>query len=495
MIISKCSRTGDIIEPLLLPQWFVDTPTLAKPILESIKSNELKIYPNIYKNECIRWLEKPQPWCISRQIIWGHKIPAYNISDKNNKEIGWAICKKEDLNKTCLEKYNLKENEYNAIQDKDVLDTWFSSCLLPLSTQNWPDNLNKNSYPLSLMETGSDILFFWVLRQTMLCKKLSNELPFKTIYLHPIVRDASGKKMSKSLGNVIDPLDVIYGTSKDKMINKLKESNLPIKELNRSMKMTEIKFPKGIEACGTDALRFSLLTFLKQNRSINMNMNNVYSIKRFCNKIWNAVKYLEIHNINAVNDLTINKVNDSIPLPLHSLWILSKLSSLISSIIENMNNYKFSRVINDLTNFFLHDFCDVYLEFSKVDFNSIYSSTTSQILGYVIHQYFLLLHPFMPYLTQYLYDNVLLKENKYKPLDNLTYPNPNNCNYYNQDIENEFSKILDIIHHIRSFQSLCVTLKSDFLIKLSCKNEDIEFYSTYKPYIQQLTNLNKIPIV
>lgn len=364
MTINKCSRSGDIIEPLLLPQWFIDTPPLSSSVLESINNNELSIFPPTYKNDCIRWLSHPQPWCISRQIKWGHKIPAYKVIDNNNnKELGWIVCNnKEDIEKECNNKFNKSINKCNIIQDSDVLDTWFSSCILPLSTSNWPNNIDHNKYPLSLMETGNDILFFWVLRQAILCKKLSNELPFKTVYLHPIVRDSTGRKMSKSLGNVIDPLNVIYGITKEKMIdNLLTKSNLSTKELEKSIKLIKSQYPNGIESSGLDTLRFCLISYLKQSRSINLDINSIKSSKRFCNKLWNAMKYFEINKVYCVESLTNKKISDNYPLPLHSMWILSKLSHLIESVNINMKNYSFYNVTNELVQFFLHDFCDKYL--------------------------------------------------------------------------------------------------------------------------------------
>lgn len=364
MTISKCSRSGDIIEPLLLPQWFIDTPTLSKSVLESINNNELKIYPSNYKNDCIRWLSHPQPWCISRQIRWGHKIPAYKVIDKNNnKMLGWIVCNNnnnnKEIEKECKNKFNKSLNECEIVQDNDVLDTWFSSCILPLSTSNWPNKIDNRKYPLSLMETGSDILFFWVLRQAMLCKKLSNELPFKSIYLHPLVRDSNGRKMSKSYGNVIDPLNIIYGIKKEDMIKNLKNnSNLAEKEVQRSIKAIESQYPKGIEAVGLDALRFSLISYLKQSRSINLDINKVLSCKRFCNKIWNCMKYYEMNNIHSVESLSKLKISDNYPLPLHSMWILSKLSHTVENVNNFMNNYSFYNVANEIVQFFLHDFCN-----------------------------------------------------------------------------------------------------------------------------------------
>ncbi|CAG8640710.1 2231_t:CDS:10, partial [Paraglomus occultum] len=270
MRIGRCSRTGDVIEPLLQPQWYIRCKDLANRALQAAANGELTFEPAYHIKEWNHWLENIQDWCISRQLWWGHSIPAFQLSfpesDYDAKST-WIIAKSKDeaesLAKTYIRSNSMDINiPYILKQDEDVLDTWFSSGLLPLSALNWTGNDELPAkYPTSMIESGFDILFFWIARMTMLCTYFAGKPPFKNILLHAMVRDVQGRKMSKSLGNVIDPLDVIDGITLGEMKQVLHESSLPHSEIKRSETMLSKEYPQGIPACGTDALRFSLVNF------------------------------------------------------------------------------------------------------------------------------------------------------------------------------------------------------------------------------------------
>jgi len=333
MNLGLCSKTKDIIEPMVKPQWWVNCKEVAKRAITDVKEGNLKIMPKNYEKNWFEFLENIREWCVSRQIWWGHRCPVYlvkieGVLDKpdNCNNDHWVAAKsmEEGLEKAS-KKWNVNKDKITLTQDADVLDTWFSSGLLPFSAMGWPDcdsERMKAFFPNDLLETGHDILFFWVARMVFMSYMFTDKLPFHTVYLHPIVRDKEGRKMSKSLGNVIDPLHVIDGISLDDMLNLLKSGNLPDSEVKKVTEEKTKEFPEGITECGADALRFGLLAYLSQGKNINLDINRVIGYKGFCNKIWNATKFSISHlsaDFTPVKDLTTLKFQ------FIDLWILSKL--------------------------------------------------------------------------------------------------------------------------------------------------------------------------
>lgn len=269
MNLPICSRSGDIIEPLLNPQWYVKATELAKTSLQLVESGAVEIMPSQYKDEWNRWLTKIHDWCISRQLWWGHRIPAYQIVKAGSITDDWVVAHTEqEAIEIAMKKFQLEKDNFTLKQDSDVLDTWFSSGIYPISSFHWPNEQNNMDllkyYPLNVMETGSDILFFWVARMSMLCTYLTKKHPFEKIYLHPLIRDSKGRKMSKSLGNVVDPLDIINGKTLENLKADLLNSNLDKEEQVKSQKLLSEEFPEGIQECGSDALRFSLAAYTEQ---------------------------------------------------------------------------------------------------------------------------------------------------------------------------------------------------------------------------------------
>lgn len=275
MRLGLCSRTNDVIEPLIKPQWYVKCDTMAKRAADAVRSGELTIVPDMHKGTWFHWLDNHKDWCISRQLWWGHRIPAYSVevagkrgeeSDPNN----WVVARTEaEAKAIAAARFAVPESDIRLHQDEDVLDTWFSSGLFPFSTFGWPDETHPDFhafYPNTLLETGWDILFFWVARMVMMGIQLTGKLPFKTVYLHAMVRDKYGRKMSKSLGNVVDPMEVIYGCDLETLHQKIREGNLPPKEVETAIKGQKLDFPEGIPECGADALRFGLLAYTLQGK-------------------------------------------------------------------------------------------------------------------------------------------------------------------------------------------------------------------------------------
>ncbi|KAG0196720.1 hypothetical protein BGX28_009839, partial [Mortierella sp. GBA30] len=322
MRLARCSRSGDVIEPMVMPQWYIKCDSMAQRALKDAECNNLVFHPEPAVKEWNRWLENIQDWCISRQLWWGHRIPAYKpvfedgtcIRTVLGAESGdgpWFVAESEDKAVQQIQQFvsdkKLQHLRYKVVQDEDVLDTWFSSGLLPLSALGWTGNILPSGsripdrYPTNMIETGTDIMFFWVARMVMLCSHLSGQVPFKDIMFHAMVRDAQGRKMSKSVGNVIDPTHVIEGISLKDLKATLDGGNLAAKEVKRSQTQMEKDFPRGIKASGADALRFALVASTQQTRQINLDLSNVTSSQHFANKLWNVSAFYRTRQEDATH--------------------------------------------------------------------------------------------------------------------------------------------------------------------------------------------------
>ncbi|CAH8658373.1 unnamed protein product [Dicrocoelium dendriticum] len=309
MTVPMCSRSKDIIEPLLKPQWYMRCQEMADEAIREVAEGRLRILPEMHIRTWNNWLKDCHDWCISRQLWWGHRVPAYHVSllKENTEESldpslnsSWVVGRtEEEALERATRQFGCTANQLRLTQDTDVLDTWFSSQLFPFSVFGWPDETAdfKAYYPGDLLETGHDIMFFWVARMVMIGLRLTGKLPFHTVYLHAMVRDAHGKKMSKSLGNAIDPVDVIHGITLDALQKQLELGNLDPRELKRAREAQAKDFPKGIPECGTDALRFALCSYTKQGRNINLDILRVQGYRFFCNKLWNATSCVQLHTL------------------------------------------------------------------------------------------------------------------------------------------------------------------------------------------------------
>uniref|UniRef100_A0A6P6YJE5 valine--tRNA ligase n=1 Tax=Dermatophagoides pteronyssinus TaxID=6956 RepID=A0A6P6YJE5_DERPT len=297
MAIPICSRSGDVVEYMMKPQWYVDCQRMAARAVDAVRSGALQLFPENYTKQWDYWLGNIQDWCISRQLWWGHRIPAYRVLSADVARAPTAADERWVVAASAEEALARAQREFGADvrveQDEDVLDTWFSSGLFPFSVFGWPAQTPALAkfFPTDVLETGVDILFFWVARMVMLSLELTDALPFTRVVLHPLVRDSHGRKMSKSLGNIIDPLDVIEGVSLETLQAGLRSGNLKESELKRALDAQQKEFPTGISECGADALRFALLSYLRAGKDINLDVNRVVAYRHFCNKLWNAAKF------------------------------------------------------------------------------------------------------------------------------------------------------------------------------------------------------------
>lgn len=356
--VGYSERTDVIVEPYLSKQWFVDMKPLALEVLkyQKLENEKINFYPERFEKTFIQWLENIEDWCISRQLWWGHRIPVWY-----HKETGQIYCEMED-----------PKDKENYIQDEDVLDTWFSSALWPFSTLGWPEYSEdlKRFYPTDCLVTGYDIIFFWVARMAFQARYLTSNRPFKDVLIHGLIRDEQGRKMSKSLGNGVDPEDV------------------------------KVKY-------GSDALRFFLTTNSTPGADLRYSDTKVEASWNFINKIWNASKFVQMNIADmSLEDIELSNLNNV------DNWILDKLNKTISSVNRNMEKYEFAQVGNELYNFIWNDYCNWYIEFSKSSLNSedekVVKATKSTLL-LVLIDILKLLHPFMPFVTERIYLSILHK--------------------------------------------------------------------------------------
>lgn len=467
MVVPVCDRSKDIIEPLIKYQWYVDCKDMAKRSADAVRNGELRIIPDLHEKTWYHWLDNIRDWCISRQNWWGHRIPVYfakikgvrTPEDEAEAQKYWISGRNEEEARLKASKmFNTLPENIELVQDEDVLDTWFSSALFPFAIFGWPEQTKdlEAFYPGNLLETGHDILFFWVARMVMMGIQLMGKLPFKDVFLHSIIRDAHGRKMSKSLGNVIDPVDVINGISLEGLHQTLYNSNLDPAEIERSIQGQKSDFPNGIPECGTDAMRFALCAYTTQGRDINLDIKRVEGYRHFCNKLWNAVKFTL---------MTLG--SDFVPNPTNSLtgheskidlWILSCLHLATDACNKGFENYEFPQITNACYSLWLYQICDIYLECLKPvmqsnDTNAINAS--KQTLYTCVDVGLRLLHPIMPFITEELFQRLPRRTDSEPPSICVTpYPELSQFKWKrDQSLENDVSFMQEIIHNIRSLRS------------------------------------------
>lgn len=405
MTVPYGDRGGVVIEPMLTNQWYVDAKKLAVPAISAVEDGRIKFIPDQYQNMYFAWMRNIQDWCISRQLWWGHRIPAW-YDEQGNVFVGAS--EQQVRNKYQLDQRTLQ-------QDPDVLDTWFSSALWSFATLGWPDSNERllKFHPTSVLVTGFDIIFFWVARMVMMSMHLLKDaqgepqVPFKTVYVHGLIRDEQGKKMSKSKGNVIDPLDMIDGIDLETLQTKRTANMMQPQLAERIAKRTAKQFPKGIEAHGADALRFTLCALASTGRDINWDMKRLEGYRNFCNKLWNAARYvlLNTEGQNCAQD------NGDYELSLADRWIESRLQRAVSDVENALQNYRFDLAAQALYEFIWNEYCDWYLELSKPVLWDEQASEprktgTRRTLVRVLETTLRLAHPLLPFISEEIWQNI-----------------------------------------------------------------------------------------
>ncbi|EPQ53150.1 hypothetical protein GLOTRDRAFT_100848 [Gloeophyllum trabeum ATCC 11539] len=495
MSIPICTKSGDIIEPVLKPQWWVNCKPLAEEALNHTRAGELSIKPALSESEWYRWLENIQDWCISRQLWWGHRCPAYFVRiegiEQDSNDGKWWVSGRTLDQATERAKKLADGKPFTLEQDEDVLDTWFSSGLWPFSTLGWPDNTEdyRNFYPTSLLETGWDILFFWVARMVLLGLHLTGKMPFDEVFCHAMIRDAHGRKMSKSLGNVIDPIDVIQGLPLEDLHQKLYEGNLDEKEIQKAKLGQKKDFPKGIPQCGTDALRFALCAYSGGGRDINLEILRVEGYRKFCNKIFNATKFAML------------KLDEEfIPLPqakptgkesLVEKWIFHKLNFAAAELNRYLTERNFMMATTAAYNFWLYELCDVYIEAMKPMTDESASAETrksAQQTLYTCLDYGLrLLHPFMPFVTEELWQRLPRRPNDPTPSIMISSYPTHDSDFVFDAADRQFDLIFDAIKAGRSLAA-SYSLQNDIQIFVHCQaDEEAALFESQKATMQTLT--------
>lgn len=454
-------RSGVIVEPWLTDQWYVAVAKLAKPAIDAVEDGRIEFVPAQYKNMYMAWMNDLQDWCISRQLWWGHRIPAWY------DEAGQVYVARNEAE--VRQKYNLGA-EVVLRQDEDVLDTWFSSGLWTFSTLDWADKnadarVMQTFHPTSVLVTGFDIIFFWVARMIMLTMHFiknddgTPQVPFKTVYVHGLVRDSFGQKMSKSKGNVLDPIDIIDGIDLESLVAKRTSNMMNPKDAAKIEKQTRKEFPEGISAFGTDALRFTFTSLASTGRDINFDLKRVEGYRNFCNKIWNASRFVLMNCVDKDgNAQALDKAANPSLWELPERWIMSRLNSTINSIHQHFNQYRLDLVSHDIYEFIWNEYCDWYVELAKASLNddSVSSDRKAQIrfvLLNVLETALRFTHPIMPYLTEEIWQIIapLLERKNVDSIVIADYPAANN-DQISEQTEADMAWLQELIASIRNIR-------------------------------------------
>ncbi|KAF7035505.1 hypothetical protein CFC21_046373 [Triticum aestivum] len=507
MNLGICSRSNDVVEPMIKPQWFVNCHTMAKAGLDAVRSKKIEIIPQQYEQDWYRWLENIRDWCVSRQLWWGHRVPAWYVTleDEQLNDLGsnndrWIVARNEcDAMLEAQKKYPGKKFQLN--QDPDVLDTWFSSGLFPLTVLGWPDDTAdlRAFYPTSVLETGLDILFFWVARMVMMGMQLGGDVPFQKVYLHPMIRDAHGRKMSKSLGNVVDPLEVINGTTLEDLLKRLEEGNLDPNELSVAREGKKKDFPDGIAECGTDALRFALISYTSQSDKINLDIKRVVGYRQWCNKLWNAIRFA----MGKLGDHYAPPATIVVSsMPPVCKWILSVLNKAIGKTVTSLEAYKFADATSAIYSWWQYQLCDVFIEAVKPyffndsqEFDSA-RAACRDALWVCLDNGLRLLHPFMPYVTEELWQRLPQPKDSCRKTSIMISEYPSVVKEWADDkLESEFGIILDTVNKLRSLKPPTDTNERRPAFAL-CRGEDIAAtVQCYQSLVVSLSSVSSLKIL
>ena len=490
-------RSGVIIEPWLTDQWYVSTKPLAEPAIAAVEDGRIEFIPKQYENMYFSWMRDIQDWCISRQLWWGHRIPAwYDASGKvyvgrNEAEI--------------RTKHNLG-TDVELTQDNDVLDTWFSSGLWTFSTLGWPEQTDflKKFHPTDVLVTGFDIIFFWVARMIMLTMHLvknedgTPQIPFKTVYVHGLVRDSLGQKMSKSKGNVLDPLDIIDGIDLETLVQKRTYGMMNPKDAAKIEKQTRKEFPDGIASYGTDALRFTFCSLASTGRDIKFDMGRVEGYRNFCNKIWNATRYV----LMQCEDQDCGQTNSAYELSVADRWIISKLQQAEKTVTDALDTYRLDLAAQAIYEFVWNEYCDWYLELSKpVLWDKTASDAlkvgTRRTLIRVLETILRLAHPLMPFITEEIWQKI-------KPLAGAEgetimlarYPVADESKIDQAALNDVdwLQKVILAVRNIRGEMNVSPAKDLNILIK-NASSDDAARVASYQQFLKKMASLESVTLL
>ena len=437
LMVPRGDRTNSIIEPYMTDQWFVKVKPLAEPAIDAVKNGSIRFVPENWEKTYFNWMENIEDWCISRQIWWGHRIPAWYDKEGNYYVADSIEEAQEQAGKNA-----------ELTQDEDVLDTWFSSALWPFSTLGWPEATPEMSrfYPTSVLVTGFDIIFFWVARMIMFGLKFANDVPFKDIYITGLIKDGNGQKMSKSKGNVLDPIDLIDGISLEALLEKRTQGMMQPKLAEKIQKQTKKEFPDGIPSFGTDAIRFTFTALASFGRDIKFDLKRVEGYRNFCNKLWNASRFV-------LMNLDSKSINFDAELSSQDKWILSRLQQVKTEVEKHLADYRLDLMSQTLYEFVWHDYCDWYLEISKPLLENEKSKQGCEAtLLKVLSETLVLLHPIIPFITEEIFEqSQKLQSNSTGKLISQPFPEPNK-DLLNTEAEAEIDWLKEFILGIRKIR-------------------------------------------
>ena len=486
--VPRGDRSGVVIEPYLTHQWYIAIKSLAEPAIKAVEDGDIEFVPKNWENTYFAWMRDIQDWCISRQLWWGHRIPAWYDEQGN-------IYASSDES-AVRAKYKL-DDDVKLHQDQDVLDTWFSSALWTFSTLGWPNNREyfDKLHPTNVLVTGFDIIFFWVARMIMMTLKFTKQIPFKKVYITGLVRDENGQKMSKSKGNILDPIDLIDGISLEHLISKRTADLMQPQLKHKIEEHTRKSFPDGITGYGTDALRFTFYSLASTGRDIKFDLGRTEGFRNFCNKIWNAARYVLI---NSEGKQLANSL-DSQNLSISDRWIISRFEKTADQVALAMENYRFDLASQSLYEFIWNEYCDWYVELSKPTLwdeenNPERAQATRHALVSVLEKTLRLLHPFMPFLTEEVWQKVapLIDINRESI---MLEPYPTYCQTnVNEEAEKDIEWLKGVIIAVRNLRGEMdiSPAKSINLLLRNGTQADRESLETHKPYLKKLAKLENI---